>query len=36
MIFRQFLQEGSEWQSHPTIRARLLFLYETYVENKHA
>jgi len=32
MIFRQFLLPEAEWQSHPTIRRRLLFLYETFIE----
>jgi Zn-dependent protease with chaperone function len=32
MIFRQFLAPDSEWESHPTIRHRLLFLYETFIE----
>ncbi len=32
MIFRQFLEPEAEWESHPTIRHRLLFLYETFIE----
>jgi hypothetical protein len=31
MIFRQFPQQDADWQSHPTMRERLLFLYKTYV-----
>jgi hypothetical protein len=34
MIFRQFLQPDSEWMSHPTMRRRLLFLYEMFVETE--
>jgi hypothetical protein len=30
MIFRQFLNEGAEWASHPSIRDRILFLYEMF------
>jgi Zn-dependent protease with chaperone function len=30
MLFRQFLTPGIEWQSHPTMRHRILFLYDLY------
>jgi Zn-dependent protease with chaperone function len=29
MIFRQFLEPDSVWQSHPTMRDRVLFLYDS-------
>jgi Zn-dependent protease with chaperone function len=32
MIFRQFLEPGARWQSHPTMRHRLLFLYDAFRE----
>lgn len=30
MLFRQFLTPGAEWESHPTMRRRILFLYDLY------
>jgi Zn-dependent protease with chaperone function len=30
MIFRQFLEPEAEWESHPTMRGRLLFLYDAF------
>lgn len=30
MVFRQFLEPGAQWQSHPTMRSRLLFLFEAF------
>jgi Zn-dependent protease with chaperone function len=34
MIFRQFSEPDAEWESHPTMRRRLLFLYDAFRPGK--
>lgn len=34
MIFRQFLEDEAEWQSHPTMRHRVLYLYDAFEVGK--
>jgi Zn-dependent protease with chaperone function len=34
MIFRQFLEPEAEWQSHPTMRSRLLYLYDAFEKGR--
>jgi Zn-dependent protease with chaperone function len=33
MLFRQFLTPGVEWEIHPTMRHRILFLYDLYASS---
>jgi hypothetical protein len=30
MIFRQFLEPEAAWESHPTMRDRVLYLYDNF------
>jgi hypothetical protein len=30
MIFRQFLAEEAQWQDHPTMRDRVLYLFDLF------
>jgi Zn-dependent protease with chaperone function len=34
MLFRQFLGEDAEWQSHPTMRRRILHLHELFAKER--
>jgi Zn-dependent protease with chaperone function len=34
MLFRQFLGEDAEWQSHPTMRRRILHLHELFAPER--
>jgi heat shock protein HtpX len=34
MLFRQFLGEDAEWQSHPTMRRRILHLHELFARER--
>ncbi len=36
MIYRQFLQSGAEWASHPSVRRRVLFLYDLFAARPQA